>query len=50
MYISDVSDVSNDAISDNNRQFSFVLVELCYIIPDYAHSINKGFLEDESYK
>ena len=46
MYISHVRDVSIDAISDNNRQFSFVLVELCYIFPDYAHSTKEGFVEE----
>ena len=46
MYISHVRYVSNDAISDNNRQFSFVLVELCYIFPDYEHGIKDGFVEE----
>ena len=46
MYISHVRDVSIVAISDNNRQFSFVLVELCYIFPDYAHGIKEGFVEE----
>ena len=46
MYISQVRDVINDAISDNNRWFSFILVELCYIFPDYALGIKEGFVEE----
>ena len=30
MYVSQVRDFSDDGMSDNNRQFSFLLVELYY--------------------
>jgi len=46
MYISHVRGVSNDAISDNNRQFSFVLVKLCYVFPDYALVIKESIVEE----
>ena len=39
MYNSQVRDVRDDAMSDNNRHFSFLLEELYYIFPDYAHYI-----------